>query len=99
MTTGPISDSPVLPMALFVSPYTPSHSLSLSNLTLLQSFLAYTSYLFYSPTFCPQALKLFTFFLSASICNFLKSCFSLGARKRLVTATFSDLDYLIINAQ
>lgn len=51
MTTGPISDSPVSPMALFVSPYTPSHSLSLSNLRLLQSFLAYTSHLFYSPTF------------------------------------------------
>lgn len=59
MTTGPISDSPVPRLALFVSLYTPSPSLSLSNLRLPQTFLPYTSCLFHSPTFRPQLLKLF----------------------------------------
>lgn len=55
MTTGPISDSPVPPLAVFVSLYTPSHLLSRSNLRLQQTFLPHTSHLF---TFCPEHLQL-----------------------------------------
>ena len=55
MTIGPISDSPVPPLAVFVSLYTPSHLVSRSNLRLQQTFLPHTSHL---SIFCPEHLKL-----------------------------------------